>query len=140
MMKWNERLQTTLTQLLVEERPRSSVGGRRRGRVIVGSSVTSEGVATAWVAMDLHVRIAGERFLDPSLRIFGNEFILLAKMHQHRNRNRASFSEMILRAAAVVRDCSVRVAPMTPTLPEAWLRVRAAARVSTMSDTPESTL
>jgi hypothetical protein len=43
-------------------------------------------------------RCAGQ-IQRPSLRILGNEFILLAQVHQHRNRDRASFFKMILRSA-----------------------------------------
>jgi hypothetical protein len=75
----------------------------------VDSGVPGESMAAAGIAVYLHVRIASESLLNLSLRV--DEFILLAQVHQHRNRDGVGFAEVILRAATVISDRTVNVLP-----------------------------
>src|ERR1700690_1142449 len=76
----------------------------------MNTRVTSEGVAATRVTEDLDFGIAREAVLDLLLCVLRYEFVFLAEMDHHRDRNGGRLREMVFRGPGIIGHPAVRVA------------------------------
>ena len=76
----------------------------------MNTRVTSEGVAATRVTEDLDFGIAREAVLDLLLCVLRYEFVFLAEMDHHRDRDGGRFREMVFRGSWIIGYPAVRIA------------------------------
>src|SRR5580704_3113934 len=76
----------------------------------MNTGVTSEGVAATRVTEDLDFGIAREAVLDLLLCVPRYEFVFLAKMDHHRDRDGGRFREMVFCRSWIIGYPAVRIA------------------------------
>src|ERR1700752_99037 len=92
----------TSPQVLIEKFASSSVCQRGRGGVVVRPVMSGKRVMLTRIAVNGCVRFFCQRCLDLRLRRLGDEFVLLAKVHQHGRAQAANFAEVVFRVSAMV--------------------------------------